>query len=72
MALQAYQQVLLQAMAGKKDAQFLQVGEAAQVVDLAGLHRAAQAVNVEAHQLAETGEMDQVISPHHRRTVADI
>ncbi len=38
---QAYQQILLQAMACEKDAQFLQVGEAAEVVDLAGLHRAA-------------------------------
>ena len=72
MVWQAYQQVLLQAMACEKNTQFLQVGEAAEVVDLAGLHRAAQAVNVEAHQLAETGEVDQVISPHHRRTVADI
>ena len=59
-------------MAGKQDAQLLQVGEAAQVVELAGLHRAAQAVNVEAHQLAEAAEVDQVIGPHHQRTVADV
>lgn len=42
------------------------------MVDLACFHWAAQAINVEPHQLAEAGQVYQVISSHHRSTIADV
>lgn len=59
-------------MARKQNAQLLQVSEASQVIDLVSLHGSTQAVNIEAHQLAEASKMHQIIWPHHWCTVTDV
>lgn len=59
-------------MAGKKNAQLLQVSETSQMINLASLHGTVQAVDIEAHQLAEASKVNQIIWPHHGCTVADV